>query len=138
MSERLLFNTNSAIFQIYHGENKLIFNEMTRSNLHYRPTRWVGFVVLVHWNKSPQVDISPLWHIILIPSLCSFSLMLPAWRETTNTNYTVWFDPTPRSTALEESVLTIMPPMRLEHRLKTCLNLESFKPDTFVFILKIF
>jgi hypothetical protein len=24
----LLFNTNSAIFQLYHGENKLIFNEM--------------------------------------------------------------------------------------------------------------
>ena len=28
VSERLLFNTNSAIFQLYHGENKLIFNEM--------------------------------------------------------------------------------------------------------------
>ena len=24
----LLFNTNSAIFQLYHGENKLIFNDM--------------------------------------------------------------------------------------------------------------
>jgi hypothetical protein len=24
----LLFNANSAIFQLYHGENKLIFNEM--------------------------------------------------------------------------------------------------------------
>jgi len=23
-----LFNTNSAIFQLYHGENKLILNEM--------------------------------------------------------------------------------------------------------------
>ena len=28
MSEWLLFNTNWAIFQLYHGENKLIFNEM--------------------------------------------------------------------------------------------------------------
>ena len=28
VSEWLLFNTNSAIFQLYHGENKLIFNEM--------------------------------------------------------------------------------------------------------------
>jgi hypothetical protein len=27
-SERLLFNNKSAIFQPYHGENKLIFNEM--------------------------------------------------------------------------------------------------------------
>jgi hypothetical protein len=28
VSEWLLFNANSAIFQLYHGENKLIFNEM--------------------------------------------------------------------------------------------------------------
>jgi hypothetical protein len=28
MSEWLLFSANSAIFQLYHGENKLIFNEM--------------------------------------------------------------------------------------------------------------
>jgi len=27
-SEWLLFNANSAIFQLCHGENKLIFNEM--------------------------------------------------------------------------------------------------------------
>jgi hypothetical protein len=31
LSERLLFNANSAIFQLYHGENKLIFNEMMMS-----------------------------------------------------------------------------------------------------------
>jgi hypothetical protein len=28
MSDWLLFNNSSAIFQKYHGENKLIFNEM--------------------------------------------------------------------------------------------------------------
>jgi len=28
LSGWLLFNANSAIFQLYHGENKLIFNEM--------------------------------------------------------------------------------------------------------------
>jgi hypothetical protein len=28
VSEWLLFNANSAIFQLYHGENKLIFSEM--------------------------------------------------------------------------------------------------------------
>jgi hypothetical protein len=28
VSEWLLFNANSAIFQLYHGENKLIFNMM--------------------------------------------------------------------------------------------------------------
>ena len=27
-NEWLLFNSNSAIFQLYHGENKLIFNEI--------------------------------------------------------------------------------------------------------------
>jgi hypothetical protein len=32
--ESLLFNANSAIFQLYYGENKLIFNEiMMRSTL---------------------------------------------------------------------------------------------------------
>ena len=35
VSEWLLFNTNSAFFQLYHGENKLIFNErMMRSALY--------------------------------------------------------------------------------------------------------
>jgi hypothetical protein len=34
VSEWLLFNANSAIFQLYHGENKLIVNEiMVRSAL---------------------------------------------------------------------------------------------------------
>jgi hypothetical protein len=34
-SEWLLFNSNSAMFQLYHGENKLIFNEMImRSTLY--------------------------------------------------------------------------------------------------------
>jgi hypothetical protein len=28
--EELFFNANSAIFQLFHGENKLIFNEMMR------------------------------------------------------------------------------------------------------------
>jgi hypothetical protein len=28
VSELLMFNDNSAIFQLYHGKNKLIFNEM--------------------------------------------------------------------------------------------------------------
>ena len=29
----MLFNANSAIFQLYHGENKSIFNEMMKSAL---------------------------------------------------------------------------------------------------------
>jgi len=35
VSERLLFNANSAIFQVYHGENKLIFNEMMMRSAFY-------------------------------------------------------------------------------------------------------
>jgi len=30
--------------QLYHGENKLIFNEMMMRFALHRPTRWVGFV----------------------------------------------------------------------------------------------
>jgi hypothetical protein len=30
----LLFNANSAILQLYHGEHKLIFNEMMMSALY--------------------------------------------------------------------------------------------------------
>ena len=35
VSEGLLFNANSAIFQLYHGENKLIFNEMMMKSALY-------------------------------------------------------------------------------------------------------
>ena len=36
VSERLLFNANSAIFQLYHGENKIIFNEMMMRSVLYQ------------------------------------------------------------------------------------------------------
>ena len=39
VSEWLLLKANSAIFQLYHGENKLIFNELCN-----RQTRLVGFL----------------------------------------------------------------------------------------------
>jgi hypothetical protein len=34
-SEWLLFNANSAILHLYHGENKLIFNEMMMKSILY-------------------------------------------------------------------------------------------------------
>ena len=47
VSEWLLFNAKSAIFQLYHGENKLIFNEiMMRSDLYYTNTICWIFIVL--------------------------------------------------------------------------------------------
>ena len=68
VSEWLLFNANSAaIFQLYHGENKLIFNDE------------VHFVLDQHAEldfysasslkqQSADRHVAPLWHIILIPS----------------------------------------------------------------------
>ena len=59
VSDWLLFNANSAIFQLYHGENKLIFNEMMMGSALYQ-TSWI-FIVLTHWNNSPRTDMSPHW-----------------------------------------------------------------------------
>jgi hypothetical protein len=50
LSELLLCNANSVIFQLYHGgKNKLIFNElMMRSVLYYTNTlSWI-FIVIAH------------------------------------------------------------------------------------------
>jgi hypothetical protein len=46
---KLLFSANSASFQLYHGESKLIFNEMVmRSALFYTNTpNWL-FILLDH------------------------------------------------------------------------------------------
>ena len=57
--EGLLFNANSAIFQLYHGENMLIFNEMMmRSALLKMNTLSSIFIVLAHWNNSSRIDMS--------------------------------------------------------------------------------
>jgi hypothetical protein len=52
-----------------------------------RPTRWVGFfLVLAHRNNSPRRDMSPT-------SLCSYSLMLHALRRRNKFQfYSFWFD----------------------------------------------
>jgi len=44
-----MFNANSAIFQIYHGENKLIFNDMMMRSafFHNNTLSWI-FIVLAH------------------------------------------------------------------------------------------
>ena len=58
-SEWLLFNANSAIFQLYHGENKLIINEMMIRFVLYFTNKlsWI-FIVLDHRN-SLRIDMSP-------------------------------------------------------------------------------
>jgi len=45
LSEWLVFNAKLIFFQIYHGGSKLLFDKMMIS------------IVLVHWNKSPSVDM---------------------------------------------------------------------------------
>ena len=47
------------IFQLYHGENKLIFNEMMMSALYKTNTLSQICIVLAHWNNSPRVDMFP-------------------------------------------------------------------------------
>jgi hypothetical protein len=61
VSEWLLFDANSAIFQLHHGKNKLIFYDMMiRSALFYTNTQSWIFIVLAHWNNSPRIDMSLL------------------------------------------------------------------------------
>jgi len=88
----LLFNANSVIFQLYHGENKLIFNAPFVLDQHaaldfYRTSSLK--------QQSAGRHFAPLGHIILIPSqLCSFSLMLRAYRRSSKYQfYSLWFDP---------------------------------------------
>ena len=75
VSEWLLFNTNSTIFQLYHGENKLIFNEMMmRSTLYKTNTlSWI-FSVSSLKQQSAYRHVTPLGHFILIPKKPGFAL----------------------------------------------------------------
>ena len=62
-SEWLLFNAKWTVFQLYHDENKLRFDEMmmtmmTMSALYKTTIQGRIFIVFVHWNNSPWVDMS--------------------------------------------------------------------------------
>ena len=119
-----LFNANSAIFRLYHGANKLIFNEMMMKSALYQTNTLSCIFYSASSLKQQSADrhIAPLGHIILIaePSnLCPFSLMMRAYSgEATNTNFIVFGLTRPRgsnplSTTLKASMLTILPTMRL-------------------------
>jgi hypothetical protein len=49
VSDWLLFNANSSIFLLYHGKNKLIFNEVTRIGICH-PTR-------THYSDSEPISL---------------------------------------------------------------------------------
>jgi hypothetical protein len=53
VSEWLMFNANSAIFQLNHDENNLIFIEMMMKSALFQTNTlsWI-FIVLAHWNKN--------------------------------------------------------------------------------------
>jgi hypothetical protein len=78
MEEKIKCYTNTAIFQLNHGENKLIFSEMMMRSALYQTNklRWI-FIVQSHWNNSPRIDMSS--HS-LIPSQLVFALILNAVR----------------------------------------------------------
>jgi hypothetical protein len=59
LSEEVSEWVSDCCLTLYHGENKLIFNEMmTRSTLYQTNTlSWIFLIVFAHWNKSPRIDI---------------------------------------------------------------------------------
>jgi hypothetical protein len=67
--EWLLFSANSAIFQLYHGENKLIFNEMMM-----RSAELDLYSASSLKQQSMGRHVAPPGHIILIPSQPVFAL----------------------------------------------------------------
>jgi hypothetical protein len=88
-SEWLMFNAKWPIFQLYHGENKLIFNEMMMRSALYLTKMWSWiFIVLALWNKSVGKHNAPLGNIILIQANQSLNLLLKYQL------YSLWFDPT--------------------------------------------
>ena len=121
VSELLLLNANSPIFQLFHGENKLIFNEMRMRDALYSTNMlsWI-FIVLAHWNNSALIDMSPhsetlSWFradqslLFLLNAVC----LVEKQQIQMYHFYSLWFEPIPRSTSLEASMLTITPLMRL-------------------------
>ena len=121
VSEWLLLNAKRSLLQLYHGANKLQFDEMMALAALYQTNtlRWL-FIVLADWNISPRGNISLLcdtfsrfWSqpfFVLFPWFCMRS------RDATNTNITVvgfirlMFKP--MNNSFEESTWTITPSKR--------------------------
>ena len=83
-----------AIFQPYHGKNKLIFNVMMMRSALYQ-TNMLSQCQLTETTVCGQTCHLNLTHYHdFKTSLCSFSLMLHAqWRSNKYQFYSLWFDP---------------------------------------------
>ena len=141
MTEWLLLSANSAIVQLYYGENKLILNEimMVRSALFLINTLSLICIVLAHWNNSLRVDMS-LHSDTLFWSRVNQSLLLLLNAEYLAEKQQIpillslvspdW-DSNSRSTEHETSTLTITPPMQsmvnINRESLQCRNLQNVK-----------
>jgi len=99
--EWLFFNANSAIFHLYHDQNKLIFNEMGMRSAFYETNTlsWI-FIVHVNWNNGLRIGMST--HPVTLSWFrANQSLVWPNRHSS------------PLSTTLQMSTLTITPLMRL-------------------------
>ena len=113
MNEQCCFNTIQVIYHLYHGKNKLHFNDMMLPLLYWTNTiSWI-FIVLPHWNIShidvallltQNLDFEPTSLLLLIDAVCLgvkqqtliiYSLVWPSWGSN------AWF------TALQAGMLSI-------------------------------
>jgi len=84
-----------VIFQLYHGKNKIIFNEMMMKSSLYKTNTlsWI-FIVLAHWNNSLQIDMlshsDTLSWFRANQSLLFLAFFCVLSREATNTNFIVF------------------------------------------------
>ena len=71
----VVFKGNSAIFPLYHGENKLIINEMMMKSALYQ-TNMLSLIFSASSLKQQSAGrhVAPLEHIILIPGQPVFAL----------------------------------------------------------------
>jgi hypothetical protein len=77
VSEWLLFNANSAIFQLYHGKNKLIFNVGDDDEIRFvldQHAELDFYSASSLKQQSSNRHVAILGHIILIPSQTVFAL----------------------------------------------------------------
>ena len=122
MSEWLLFNASSAIFQLYRGENKLIFYEMMMMFTLYNTLSWIS-IVLAHWSNRPRKDMS-LHSDTLSWFRANQSLLS---REATNINFIVFGLTRPGIEPRIYRTLTITPPMRFCSRDDSWIIAHTFR-----------